>query len=411
MKIQSLSIRNFKGAKQVDIHAPDGVVEVAGKNGAGKSSVLDAIVAALAGARDIDPTPLTQGATKGEITLDLGDLICIRRFNEKNQGSGGTLTVQHSSGEKWKQRDLNAIFGDFTFDPLKFSRMAAAEQVTTLQRLAGEDFCKRLDAIDGATDIHAKERTEVNRDLKKMGTVPDPEQVEPVDTRQLMEQLQQAQDHNAAQQRRVDQIKDHEARQDAAFQKVEQLRNDLQIAEHQLAQIRDEQTPAPEAPIDVAPIQAQLAQAGETNAKAEAFQQAQAKRETWKALNARSLKLDRKVEDLREQRRQLARNCQLPVEGLAWTADGIALNGIAFDQISSSEQLRLSARIGMALSPTLQVMLIHDGALLDDDSFQELVAFAGEHGYQLWVETVGVKGHSDERLVIEDGQLDTGRGF
>lgn len=411
MKVESLSIRNYKGAKQVDIHAPDGVVEVAGKNGAGKSSVLDAIVAALAGARNIDPTPLTQGATKGEITLDLGDLICIRRFNEKNQSRGGTLTVQAPAGEKWKQRELDTLFGDFTFDPLKFTTMAPGEQITTLQRLAGEDFVKNLDAIDGGIDGAKNERTEVNRDLKKMGTVPDPEPAEPVDTRQLMEQLQQAQDHNEAQQRRVDQIKDHADRLSAAGLNVLQLESDLEVARSKLKLIEEEQTPAPEAPIDIEPIQQQLAQAGEINAKAEAYQQAQTKRETWKALNARSLKLDRAIEDLREERRQLARNCTLPVDGLTWTVDGIALNGIAFEQLSSSEQLRLSARIGMALSPTLKVMLIHDGSLLDDDSFQELEAFAGEHGYQLWIETVGEKGHTTERLVIEDGQLDTGRGF
>ena len=54
MKILKLTAENFKKLSAVEI-TPDGnVVVISGKNGAGKSSVLDAIEAALCGVVCVD---------------------------------------------------------------------------------------------------------------------------------------------------------------------------------------------------------------------------------------------------------------------------------------------------------------------------------------------------------------------
>lgn len=57
MKIVKLTAENIKRLKAVEITPTGALVEVTGKNGQGKSSVLDAIWWALAGAEHIQTVP------------------------------------------------------------------------------------------------------------------------------------------------------------------------------------------------------------------------------------------------------------------------------------------------------------------------------------------------------------------
>ncbi len=79
----------------------------------------------------------------------------------------------------------------------------------------------------------------------------------------------------------------------------------------------------------------------------------------------------------------------------------VFFNSIPFEQLASSEQIRISAAIACALNPTLRVMIIKDGSLLDDDAMAVLSAIAGEKDIQIWIERVGNDKHTS--VVIEDG--------
>jgi recombinational DNA repair ATPase RecF len=89
MKIVNRKAENFKKLVAVEISFTDNNVIVTGKNGAGKSSVLDAIWWALSGKKHIQDKPIREGQTKAMIRLDLGTIIVERVFNEK----GSSLKV------------------------------------------------------------------------------------------------------------------------------------------------------------------------------------------------------------------------------------------------------------------------------------------------------------------------------
>src|SRR3990172_1148857 len=73
MKILKLTAENIKRLIAVEI-TPDGnLVQITGKNGNGKTSVLDAIWWALAGKKPIQSKPIRNGAHSAMITLVLGD--------------------------------------------------------------------------------------------------------------------------------------------------------------------------------------------------------------------------------------------------------------------------------------------------------------------------------------------------
>jgi DNA repair exonuclease SbcCD ATPase subunit len=425
-KIERINITNFKGARRVDVIADPTCNEIAGKNEQGKSSTLDAIMAAIAGPKYIkSSTPLTHGASKGAIELDLGDLLLKRTFNEKNQDRGGRLKVTATDGTKWGQREVDALFGTFTFDPLKFSRMRPADQVTALQQLAGQEFVDQLAQLDGKLEGMKSRRPELKRDLQRYGAIPNLKPVEPIDPATTIERIREHEafdrelrnrqrDHEQAS-HELEQAGQHVLNQQGLIAELEEklaharlrltkLEEDERLMAINVQETRNLCAALPEPEGDLDQLRDELARSTEINSAAAAWREAERKRDAKRQIERELSDLERDIERTREERVQLQRSAQLPVDGLTWGPDGIALNGVEFSELADSRKLRLSATIGMSVSPNLRIMFIRDGSLLDDDSFAEMVELCREHSYQLWIETVG-EGH-ENALIIEEGVLD-----
>src|SRR3990172_2313145 len=138
LRIVKLEAANVKRLTAVEI-TPDGsLIVVGGKNGAGKTSVLDSIAMALGGKDLVPELPLRRGADHGHVEVDLGDLVVRRTFTEKG---GGTLTVGNKDGAIYKspQKILDQLVGRLSFDPLDFARMDPRQQRETLRSLVGLD--------------------------------------------------------------------------------------------------------------------------------------------------------------------------------------------------------------------------------------------------------------------------------
>jgi DNA repair exonuclease SbcCD ATPase subunit len=120
VKILRLTAENVKKLKVVDITANAGMNQITGKNGSGKTSVLDSIWWALGGKDGIQAVPIRKGQEKAFIRLDLGELIVERRFNASGTT---TLSVKNSEGAAYPspQSMLDALVGSLSFDPLAFS--------------------------------------------------------------------------------------------------------------------------------------------------------------------------------------------------------------------------------------------------------------------------------------------------
>ena len=79
-KIIKLSAENVMGVKAVEI-SPDGaVIVIGGKNGQGKSSVLNSIMMALGGKKAIPRKPIRDGEKKAEIMVELDEVNVYLRF-------------------------------------------------------------------------------------------------------------------------------------------------------------------------------------------------------------------------------------------------------------------------------------------------------------------------------------------
>lgn len=77
MKISLVTIRDIMGIKELEFRPGAGFTELVGKNGLGKTSVLEAIKSVVKGGHDA--TLLRDGAEKGEIVLVLDDGMEIKK--------------------------------------------------------------------------------------------------------------------------------------------------------------------------------------------------------------------------------------------------------------------------------------------------------------------------------------------
>ena len=410
MKITKLIVKQIKGVREIEITAHPTVNELAGQNGAGKSTVLDSILWALGGTDEIAPRPIRDGEGEGEIVLETESLEVVRRFRE---GKTPTLAVRSKDGAKVlkPQTTLDSLFSGFTFDPLAFARQKPTEQAHTLQEILGADFSATLSDLDRQVASAESERKDINREVARVGAIPfvvDPgPDVDIAGVHAALDEIRvwnAEQEHKAVMRQRVADAREGEERA------LGNLRRDLEALQTKIARqsgavealrIRVEELPAPEEKRDPAMLQSQLAKAGAQNRRVAEHRQYKHRLAEHTACVQESVRLDAEVARLREARDRHIREAKLPIEGLALSPSGVRLGGIPFEQLSSSERIRASARIGMALAPTLRIMFIRDGSLLDDQSFAELVTLAEEREYQLWIETVGA-GHGDA-IVLEEG--------
>ena len=162
MNIIALEAENIKALKAVRIEPKGALVEIAGRNGVGKSSILDAIWWTLAGAKHIQAVPIRTGETKARIRLDMGELIVERRFTE----GGTSLKVENAEGAQYKspQTMLDDLIGALSFDPLAFVSEKPADQFETLRKTLGLDFSE----FDEAIQTTFTRRAEANRNGKEL---------------------------------------------------------------------------------------------------------------------------------------------------------------------------------------------------------------------------------------------------
>lgn len=425
MKIIKFQAENFKRLKAVSITPKGDVVEISGKNGAGKSSILDSIWATLGGAENVPAIPVRIGAEKAVITLDLGDYIVKRTFHAKegNPTYTSSLIVENKEGLRSKspQTLLNELTGRFCLDPMAFVNMSPKAQFDALKY-----FVPNLDLDDiKAKDEHDRElRTVENRKAKEnqaaaaaLGAKDG--NLARIDTEKVTADIARASEHNSGIQQRQQRRKDAET-QVMTFKKqaidtkarVEVLQAEIDALKEQGinavigADDLEKKLAAAEALpslLDTAKLVQELANANSVNAEANK----QARRDEYISAASKhdltSKALTEAIEARDAHKRQTIANAKFPVQGLSLGDERVLVDGVPFDQAATSQKIRTAMAIAMASKPEIRVIRIEDGSLLDKDSLKLVADMAKENDFQIWLESVNDGAGSG--IVIEDGML------
>lgn len=396
-KIISLKSTNYKRLKAVEI-SPDkdgNLVIVAGKNGQGKSSVLDSITAALGGVNaKTTPKPIRDGEERAEIVLETEDLVVTRKFT----ASGSTLKVTSPDGATYPkgQARLDDLLGKLSLDPLAFTQLSDRDQLATLLDLVELPFDPVV--LDGNRKAVFDRRTEVNRQVKELAA-----QVNGFDTTEPVEEVSVS---GLVSEYRVEQARDQKQRQEVAA--MEDTDRQITILEEQLAAARRKrellaQEVSHHTPVDLDSIQSRIDGAEQTNAKARSYKEFLAVKEQHENAKEAAEKLTAQLAEIDKTKAEGLAAAKFPIPALGFEEGGVTYQGVPFKQASSAEQLRVSLAMAIALNPKLRVIRIADGSLLDSDNLALIENMAAEHDFQVWIEMVDDTG--ERGIVIEDGQV------
>jgi len=416
LRIVGLRAENFKRLRAVEITPKGDLVQITGKNAQGKTSVLDAVWAALGGKNQIPAKAVRKGSDKATIRLDLGELIVTRTITEK----GTELTVESPDGARFKspQTMLDQMMGALTFDPLAFTRMAPKVQAEQLRAIAKIDI--DLDALDGLNRRDFELRTAATRDGKAARAaceaIPDTAIPSKIDTGALLDNMSQIQEQAGARQREEFKRQDEDRRITEQQARVVTLTQQIAALEDERLKVSDwlEQAkesvsirkPLPEAP-DAVELRAQIDRAEGHNRQADLIAAQQNKRAEHLHMaethEKRAAALTEAIDARAKQKSEAIAAAHMPVPGLGLEDGEVTYNGLPFEQASGAEQLRISTAIAMAANPRIRVIRISDGSLLDSDSLNLLAEMATEGDYQIWIEMVDSTGKVG--ISIEDGAV------
>jgi len=406
MKIHRFSAKDVLRLKVVEITPTGHVVTIGGKNAAGKSSVLNSIAMTLGGKRATPDEPIRRGAAQAEVVLDLGAMVVKRTI-----AAGKDLLVVEQDGKRIaRPREvLEAIVGPISADPLAFSRMPPKEQADTLRKLLGLDFAD----VDARRAKLYEDRTGLNRVARvakdRADTAPfHPDApAAPVDVALLVAEVDRRSAETQWHMRCRQNVELGEERFREQERQVERIKQALADALDLLAANRQEMD-ALEAIVadlvdpDAAGAQAALLAAEDTNRKVRENEQRVALVREAEKQQAIADVLTADIDKIDEQKRATIAAAKFPVSDLGFAPDGtVTFHGLPFSQAATSERLRVSVAIAIALNPKLRVFFVRDGSLLDEDGLKLIAAMAEAADAQVWIEDARTT--DKEAIIMEDG--------
>lgn len=406
MKIIELKSSNIKRLKAIELHIDENqnLIMITGKNGQGKSSVLDSIWYALGGKRAAQDKPIRDGQEKGEVELTIksekGIYLVKRTFTDK----GSYLSVTNADGAKYgnPQEFLDFIVGNLSFDPLEFSRMDAKKQVAELVKVVGLDFSE----LDEKKKQLTEERLLVGREEKSLpkyndGVIAEAESlnIDEVSISDLSSKLETANAQRSSYRAAIDRIKIHETAIEDANKQIKRLNEEIKERKTEITKAQG----VLDTTEDLDALRAGLYEADEKNKSIrkakeilESAKKVKAKKDEYAALTT-------KLESIEEEKKSKLSAAKMPIDGLSWNEDKVLYNNIPYDQISSAEQLKVSMAIAMAANPKLRMLQIRDGSLLDKDNLKVIEEMTKGQDFQAWVERVDESGKVG--IVISDGEI------
>lgn len=402
MRINALELENVKRIKAVRLEpSPNGLTIIGGKNGQGKTSVLDAIAWGLGGDRYKPSVPAREGAlVPPSIHIELDNGLVVER-----KGVNSALKVVDATGKKSGQRLLDAFISKLALDLPAFLSATDKEKADTLLKIIGVG--DQLTALEEKEKKLYFQRTEIGRyrDMKEkaaknMPSYPNLPET-PISASDLIKQQQAILAKNGENQRKRENEEYYNrilAEAQIAFDKakaaLKQAEQDCLAARKAAEDLQDEST---------AELEKNIADIEEINQKIRINEDKKKAEEEADSYSLKYNQLTDVLDEVRNKKQALLDGADLPLPGLSVEEGKLIYNSVPWDGMSGAEQLKVATAIVRKLNPECGFVLMDKLEQMDLDTLQEFGTWLKDQGLQVIATRVSTGAECS--IIIEDGMV------
>ncbi len=393
VKISEFQLENVKRIKAVQCEpTQNGITVIGGKNNQGKTSVLDTIAWALGGDRLRPSQTQREGSIiPPYIKIKLSNGIIVER-----QGKNSSLKVIDPSGNKGGQQLLNEFIESFALNLPKFMEANAKEKADILLRIIGVGD-KLFELEKEENEIYnsrhaigqiAAQKQKYADEMAYYDGVPD----DLLSASDLIQEQQAILLRNAENKKKRERLSELREQKQRLQQALEECEKELKIAELSAAELEDRST---------AELEENIQKIDEINVKIRSNLDKERAEEEAHRYQEQYNELSKKLENIRSEKKKLLESADLPLPGLSVEDGEITLNGMKWDNMSGSDQLKAATAIIRRLNPKCGFVLMDKLEQMDLDTLCDFGHWLEREGLQVIATRVST---GDEcSIVIEDG--------
>ncbi|MBR2255851.1 MAG: AAA family ATPase [Blautia sp.] len=407
MKINKLEIENVKRVKAVKMEpSANGLTIIGGRNGEGKTSVLDAIAWALGGNTFRPSAPEREGSTiPPYLHIVMNNGLVVER-----KGKNSDLKVTDPSGQKAGQQLLDSFVERLALDLPKFMEANDKEKAQTLLNIIGVG--DKLAELELQEKRLYQERLTVGRIADQKKKFAD-EQIyypeapkEPVSAADLIKEQQDILARNAERERWqreyediLDDIMNIEDLIDRKQKEIADLKNDLAVLRER--EVQAQKTPAQLKRESTAELEESIRQVDEINRKVRANLDKDKAEDDARDYAEQYEDLTGQIEEVRARKKALLNNAELPLPDLTVEDGKLLYKGQQWDNMSGAEQLKVATAIVRKLNPKCGFVLIDKLEQMDQETLADFGAWLEAEGLQVIATRVSTG--EECSIIIQDG--------
>lgn len=409
IKINKLEIENVKRVKAVKIEpTSNGLTIVGGKNNQGKTSVLDAIAWGLGG----NKYRPSQANREGSVTPPHLHIVLSNGLIVERKGKNSDLKVIDPNGQKGGQQLLDSFVEELAINLPKFMDSTSKEKANILLQIIGVGN-QLFELEKQENELYNKRRAigqiadQKTKFAKEQPYYPDAPK-EPISASSLIQQQQAILAQNGENQRKRQRVTQIQALYTSQAQEIERLTKqlndakalfeqtakDLEIAQKDALDLIDESTEA---------LEKNIQQIDEINRKVRANLDKDKAEMDANEYRQQYDQLTVQIEAIRKQKVELLTNADLPLEELSVEDGELIYKGQKWDNMSGSDQLKVSTAIVRKLKPDCGFILLDKLEQMDLDTLQEFGQWLEKEGLQAIATRVSTG--EECSIIIQDGYV------
>lgn len=440
MKILKLEIENYKKLSAFYQELNGRNLEVTGKAGVGKTTAVSSLW-------DIIQTvgePLKKGARKGHIKIILGDegqgktIIAKREFTPKTS----TPIILTSEGDKITMKEFQTFYSRLGVNPQEILEQTPKDFLKTILKATKQPEGVDIEQVEKDLSAEEQERTLIYREYEtqKKKLPKEPEQVEPVDTQALNDELLKIKDEEYKLERKKNELEEIAGRGEKCKNdiktKISKAKEQNEEIENLNAKIKEieaniEKTAKAKKILeddkvkigeeykekqkeiedfivpDADDIRSEIKKAERTNEKAKEYERWQEQKERHtKAEEAYNQKL-KEIKELKNKQKEIMSNSEFPLEGLSISEGKIYYQEILIENLGTSKKKLVSAAIAAQIikdEGKLKVVRMDGVESMDSEDYNQMVKLFNENDIQVLSSRVIRKEDEkdDNEILIEE---------